>query len=81
MIGQINQHNNEGKMRKLKAVWKLLFCRQYMLVTTEMDSDRVRFDMTLSDHDVKRYGLFLYNFYTEQDEVLREVNDILDGSI
>lgn len=62
---------------KLKAIMKIIFCKNYIIISENKLGDK-DFYLQMNNLEIRRNCLFLYNFLTETDNAIEEVNDILN---
>jgi hypothetical protein len=64
--------------RKIQAIWKIIFCKQYMAVTRNK-KDLLNYDFTFSHDEVKRYSAFILAYLQETDNAVNEAQEIINS--
>ena len=67
--------------RKLTAIWRLLGCKNYLLVINEdlEDGPNIIYDFTLPLAEAKTAAAYLYNIIEENDKLLHEQEETLQA--
>ena len=67
--------------RKLTAIWRLLGCKNYLLVINKelVDGPNIIYDFTLPLSEAKTAAAYLYNIIEENDKLLHEQEETLQA--
>lgn len=65
--------------RKLNAIWRILTCKEYLLVTEEdsKDGPDILYDFTMPESDAKRAAGILFDIIDDKDQLLYEQEKVL----
>jgi hypothetical protein len=64
--------------RKIKALWRLLKSNDWILIVQKPNGAR-SFDVSMTDFEAQRMGMFMHNYFKETGEALETVNEILNS--